>query len=637
MARDDRDGPPLWRHVSFLLMWSSVAASGFGDRLIQLAAWSMLGVGLPGADASSIQAGVAFFFFLPYVVIGPAAGWLADTLPRKWIMLFCDEARAAVLMTAFVLAPVGVTAAIPGDHHWKVYCIIAAVGGLAAVFSPAKAATIPQIVPVAQLQSANAIVLGIAVIASLIGFAAGGPLIERGSIRTGLLVAMGSYAVSGTFFAFLRLRRHVATIANQERSQLRRLADAARYVRDHRPIWQLIGLSVLFWAAATVLMAAIAALCKTRYDISQNQLISHTATMMASLGAGMLCSSLWVAWANTRRESMWFAMIGLLLAGAFMVGMGASRSYPVGLVLSFGTGFFGNTAMICVATMTQLIAPDYIRGRVFGVRDLFNTTSAVLVNLWIWRLSQADQYMVGVLYVVAGTLTVVAASGLYHQITTGPFPERTTNVAWRLCRAYTLVWHRLRWMGRENVPTTGPVILAPNHTTGIDPLLVQAVVPRRVHWVMLRRYRYRILAPLWRILRPIAVDQNGSDLSQLRQMLRHLNDHQMIGIFPEGGAQRENRILKPFQEGIGLLARRSEATIVPIWIEGTPQLKHMLGHFLKPSRSTVVFGRPFKPRKSMSHQQITDELRRRMLELAQGINPAMPPVPPPGQAVPEAG
>ena len=69
-----------------MLMWSSVAASGFGDRLIQLAAWSMLGVQLAGADASSIQAGVSFFFFLPYVVLALFAGWLADTLPRKWIM-----------------------------------------------------------------------------------------------------------------------------------------------------------------------------------------------------------------------------------------------------------------------------------------------------------------------------------------------------------------------------------------------------------------------------------------------------------------------------------------------------------------------------------------------------------------------
>jgi len=612
--RADRTTTPLWRNTSFGLMWTSAAASGFGDRLIQLAAWSMLGVSLAGADASSIQAGVSFFFFLPYVILGPAAGWLADTLPRKWILLFCDEARAALLLLALLLVPDGTVAALGLEHHWKVFAIIAAVGVWAAVFSPAKAATIPQIVSVQQLQSANAIVLGIAVIASLIGFAIGGPLIQKVSLSAGLIVAIVSYAVSGSFFAFLRLRRHEATIVSDKPSELHRFLNAMVYVRRHHRVGQLILLSMIFWAAATVLMAAIAALCKTRYGISDETVISHTATMMAAMGAGMLFSSLCIAWANSRRESMWVAMAGLFFTGLFMIAMAVNRSYNIGLLLSFGTGLCGNTAMVCVATMTQSITPDYIRGRVFGIRDLFNTTSAVLVNLWIWQLPHADQVMIVVLYAVASTLAMFAGWGLWLQMTSGPF-YRSANVAWRLCRAYTLVWHRLQWIGRENVPSQGPVILAPNHTTGLDPLLVQAAVRRPIRWVMFRGYQFRLLGPLWRILQPVVMQDTGNGIKQLREMVRRLADDQVLGLFPEGAAQRTNRQLKPFQQGIGLLARRSGAIIVPVWIEGTPQTQNMLWHFLKPSRSTVVFGKPFKPDETMSHQQVTDELRRRMVVL----------------------
>ncbi len=612
----DRDTPPLWRNRSFLLMWSSVAASGFGDRLIQLAAWSMLGVHLVGSDASSIQAGVSFFFFLPYVILGPAAGWLADTLPRKWLMLFCDEARAAVLGLAFVLVPAGAVTAIPSDHHWKVFAIIAGVGALAAFFSPAKAATIPQIVPVRQLQPANAIVLGIAVIASLIGFAIGGPIMEQWSVRAGLGVAIVSYSVSGTFFAFMHLRPHRGEPIGERPSQLQRLIDAVRYVRHHRPIWQLIGLSVLFWAAATVTLAAIAALCKTRYGLPEDAVIAHTATMMAVMGAGMLASSFWVAWVNARRESAWFAMIALLIAGALMVVMALNRSYHVGLVLGFAVGFWGNAAMICVSTLTQSIAPDYIRGRVFGVRDLFNTLSAVIVNGLIWRLPRADQYMVGVLIFVAGVLVLVAGWGLWREITSGPESSRTLNGLWRLCRAYTLVWHRLRWVNRHNVPTQGAVILAANHTTGLDPLLIQAAVPRTVRWIMLRSYQTPWLGPLWRRLQPIAVEQDGKDTTQLREIIRRLHEGQAVGIFPEGGAQRGNRQLKPFQPGVGLLAKRSQAMVIPIWIHGTPQAQHMLWHFLRPSRSVIVFGQPIALEKSMTHEQVADTLRQRMLQLS---------------------
>lgn len=617
---------PLWRNTSFMLMWSSVAASGFGDRLIQLAAWSMLGVHVAGTDAASVQAGVSFFFFLPYVVLGPAAGWLADTLPRKWLMLFCDEARAGVLLLACLLAPAGAAAAVGTEHHWKVFFIIASVGVLAALFSPAKASVIPQIVPTRHLQPANAIVLGLAVIASLIGFQIGGPIIEQQSVRSALMVGALSFGVSGLFFAFLKPRPHTGHPIRHRPSQVERFIEAVRYVRQHRPIWQLIGLSVVFWSASMVLLAAIAALCKTAYGVDESRVISHTTTMMAMLGAGMLASSLCVAWANSRRESAWFVMLALAIAGLCMLGVAVSRQYTVSLVLVFATGFWGNAAMICVATLTQSIAPDYIRGRVFGVRDLLNTLSAVLVNLAIWRLPDADQYMVTTLYVVAGTLTVIALVGLVRQLISGPLETAGQNLLWRVCRAYVLVWHRLQWVGRQHIPERGRVILAANHTTGLDPFLIQAVVRRPIAWVMLRHFRYRMLEVIWRIVQPITVEEGGNQVGQLRQMLRALNDDTVLGIFPEGAAQRDNRELKAFQPGIGLLAKRSGAAIVPIWITGTPRARHLLWHFFKPSRSTVIFGPAVHIDPGLTAQQVTDLLRQLMLDLSHlcGHEPQQP-------------
>ena len=111
-------------------------------------------------------------------------------------------------------------------------------------------------------------------------------------------------------------------------------------------------------------------------------------------------------------------------------------------------------------------------------------------------------------------------------------------------------------------------------------------------------------------------------MAQLRQMVRQLGNDEVLGLFPEGAAQRAHRQLQPFQQGIGLLARRSGAVIVPVWIDGTPRTQNMLWHFLKPSRSTVVFGKPFKPEKTMSHQEVTDELRRRMVKLSDTLKAA---------------
>ncbi len=609
----ERKPLPLWRNFNFQILWLSVAAAGFGDRFIHIAAWSMLGYYVTGSQGASITAGVSFFFFLPYVILGTPAGWLADTLPRKWIMFSCDQGRAIVLFTAMALAPAGALVALPVEHHWKIYALVAAVGALAAIFSPAKAATVPQVVPANQLQPANAIVLGIAVIASLIGYVIGERIIRESSVKVGLKFGGAVFVVSGMLFAFLRLPKR-ETADRPERGEFRRMIDAATYTIQHKPVFDLTLLTVLFWAAANAFLAAIAALCKSRYNYPEG-----TATMMAVLGSGMLASSVWVAWINARRESSWFAMLNIILSGIAIFAVSLSRSYGLGLVLAFAVGFFGNAAMIIVATLTQSIAPNYIRGRVFGVRDFISTASAVVVNLVIWLLPDADIWMVPALYVLAALLIFVGARGLWSQISRGPLPDPSTNIFARIDRSYALVWHRLKWIGRENVPTTGPVILAANHTAGVDPFLMQAAVPRLIRWVMLDTYRYRFANVLWNAINPIAITHSAGDLSKLRRVLEALTAGGVVGLFPEGGIQPSDRELQPFQPGIAMLAVRSGAVIVPVWIDGTPISRRMLWHFVMPSRSRVIFGKPYKPDPQQDYHAIVDDLRQRMLDLANSM------------------
>lgn len=615
---DARGTTPLWRNLNFVLMWSSVAASGFGDRLIQLASWALLGMEDQSIEASSIQAGVYFFFFLPYLLFSPLGGWLADTLPRKWIMLACDEGRGLLLLWAMVLVPAGAAVVLPAGHHWKVYGLIFAVGVLAAVFSPTRNATIPQIVPTRHLQSANAIVLGIAVIASMIGLFVGSRIIKNWSVQGGLLVGVLLYMVSGTFFAFLRIRRQPPVAPERRSGQVERLKQAFVYIRTHRPVLELVLVNMLFWSAAHVLLAAIAGLCKSdrHYAIEADQLLARITDMQGLVGLGMLASSLWVAWLNTRRESNWLAMASLLLAGVCMLLMGLIPSYAIGLGLAVLAGFFGNTAMICVATLTQSLTPNYVRGRVFGARELLSTALAVAINFVVWRLPNADRWIVPVMYGCAALLGAVALRSLWRQLTRGPHAQRAVNFCWRIDRAYTLIWHRLRWIGRHHVPASGPLIVAANHTTALDPFLIQATIPRLVRWLMLTKHRFRLAAPLWRAIRPITLDRDQGDVAQIRRVLRALAAGEVVGIFPEGGLQRTHRALQPLHAGIGLMARRSRAPIVPVWIHGTPRVGSMLWQLLRPSRCTVTIGRPYQPDVTARPEAIAEDLRRRLLDLA---------------------
>jgi 1-acyl-sn-glycerol-3-phosphate acyltransferase len=212
---------------------------------------------------------------------------------------------------------------------------------------------------------------------------------------------------------------------------------------------------------------------------------------------------------------------------------------------------------------------------------------------------------------------VLAAIVLVRLGMRGPMPEPALNLICRLVRVYARLWHGLRVIGAEHIPRTGPVLLASNHTTGLDPMLLQSPCPRPIRWVMLTEWRFAILEPLWRLIEPITLDRDQRDIARIRQIVRRLETGEVVAFFPEGGLQRDTRQLNPFHPGIAMVAKRSHAPIVPAFIEGTPRRRNMLWHFLQPSRSRVTFGQPYRPDPTWSRQQILDDLKQRIEALAE--------------------
>ena len=633
---NQRSATPLWRNLNFQLMWTSVAASGFGDRMIELAAMPLLGVIAVRPEAADKIAAVYFWYFLPWIFITPVGGWLADTLPRQWILLACDESRALILLAACLMVPAGIATGSldPGlmralePHHGRVYLVLALVGAFACIFSATRNALIPQLVPSGQLGPANGIVLGIGVVASLIGYL-GGKVMERDSIRMGIEVACGAFAVSGLFFAFMRPRLRTGMETDRLLGQWTRMRHAAAYIHRHRPIRDLVLLNALVWSMAMVVAPAIGSLCYINYGIQGEHWLWSFSKLNMGLGIGMMASALLISFMNVRREAPIVILLGLLTVSLWLVLLACNRSYPLGLVLAFLIGVSGGIAMIGVATLTQAICPNYILGRVTGLREVLSNFASVAVNLVIWqlpwlramnpRVPQADPILIFLLYPLAVVLALVALRGLWMRTSRGPMDTALANILWRLCRLYSTVWHRLRWIGAQHIPRQGPIILASNHTTGLDPTLIQAALARKVTWVMLTSYRFRGLGFLWRTLRPITLNPAGGDVAGVREIVHRLKADEAVGLFPEGGLQRTERQLQALAPGIAMVAVRGHAAIVPVWIDGTPRHQYMLWHFLFPSRSTVVFGKPYMPDPALSYQEITDDLRRRMLELSQQV------------------
>ena len=163
------------------------------------------------------------------------------------------------------------------------------------------------------------------------------------------------------------------------------------------------------------------------------------------------------------------------------------------------------------------------------------------------------------------------------------------------------------------MPSEGGVILASNHTVAIDPFLIQCACPRFVRWVMWDQFKLWVLWPLWWMTRPIEVSLDGSDGTRVRKMIKAVNRGDVLGLFPEGGLQRDRRELQEFEAGVAIVARRTGAPVVPVWISGTPRVKLMLWHVLLPCCAEVKFGKPFVVDGEMETEAALALIREKML------------------------
>ncbi|MCA9741122.1 1-acyl-sn-glycerol-3-phosphate acyltransferase [candidate division KSB1 bacterium] len=151
---------------------------------------------------------------------------------------------------------------------------------------------------------------------------------------------------------------------------------------------------------------------------------------------------------------------------------------------------------------------------------------------------------------------------------------------------------RIRTIGLDNIPRTGPAIIASNHSAGVDPFVIGCKMPRVCYYLAKKElFDNYFLGSLLKFLRAIPVDRFGQSISGVREIKRALDAGKLILLFPEGTRSRDGSIKKP-KEGVGMLACTAKAVVIPTYIEG---LLHQKPSFFKRPVVTVSFGKPIDP------------------------------------------
>ena len=225
------------------------------------------------------------------------------------------------------------------------------------------------------------------------------------------------------------------------------------------------------------------------------------------------------------------------------------------------------------------------------------------------------ELVVWAILVLISLLLVGLLSRWIHDNPSGDFES---GVLYRVGRLYVRLVHRLKVNGQDHIPNTrapGPLIVIANHTAGIDPILIQSVCPFEIRWIMAHDMREPRLEWFWRWKKIIFVSRGEQQSMGLRRALDHLKLGGVLGIFPEGGLERPPQQILPFYPGLGLLVRKSGARVLPVFIDGTPQVDPAWASLWHPSHSSVTFSPPT----TLCHlpaAEISTTLRQQFLDLS---------------------
>lgn len=146
--------------------------------------------------------------------------------------------------------------------------------------------------------------------------------------------------------------------------------------------------------------------------------------------------------------------------------------------------------------------------------------------------------------------------------------------------------------GLDNVPKDGPVILAPIHVSYIDPMLVGCTSPRALRFMAKEELFKGILGWFLRSVGSFAVKRGGADSSAIRYAMQTLEEGNALMLFPEG-TRSDGVTMGAIQSGVGMMAKKTGAQVVPIGIGGTVKMLPRDRKSLKRARLTIIYGKPF--------------------------------------------
>lgn len=561
--------------------------------------------------AESIVAAGVVMLVLPFILLGGVAGWLADRFSKRTVIVVCKGAELAVIVLGVF--------AILQSNIYALFLVLFLMGSHSALFAPAKLGAIPEIVRPNLISAANAVLGLVTVVAIVLGTKVAYALFEF-SRPLGLtpwwpsaMVLIG--VASCGWLSSMLIRRLPAAAPDRhfEWNLIAQLFGELRALFSIRPLTRVALGSAFFWAIASLAQVTTDVFGSKVLGLSINDIGSLMGTLALGTAIGNVLAGIWSR-GRIELGLVPLAALGMVLSATLL---SVAHDYYFAAFCMVLLGVSGGLFVVPLDSYLQRYSPEHSRGSILAASNVL-TFTGMLLSAGLFALLQmplgADRSPLlgprGIfLFAAALTVPVMMYALLALPVATIRF------VAWLLSSTI----YRVKLIGHENIPSTGGVVLAPNHVSLADGVLLGVATERPIRMMIYADYyEWWPVKRLFSLVGAIPIMPGGkrSVIEAIKTAREALRNGEVVCIFPEGGLSRTGQVMG-FQPGLLSILKGSDAKVVPVYLgglwgsifslKGGRYFGNLPQHL--PYRVQFVFGQPL--------ENVTDiELvRRRVIEL----------------------
>ncbi|MEZ9674229.1 MFS transporter [Vibrio lentus] len=510
----------------------------------------------------------AGLFILPFFLFSALAGVLADKYEKSWFI-------RKVKLLEVVIMSLGAIGFIY-ESYAILLLLLFLMGTQSAFFGPVKYALLPQQLESKELVSGNALVETGTFLAILIGTLGAGIIASEENSKLIAAVCIVTFAVLGYLASYfipeapsnapdLKVKWQPITLTRQT------LAIA----KKDRPTFQALMAISWFWFLGATYLTQFPNFTKVYLNGTESAVAFLLALFSVGIAIGSLaCDKL----SNHRIEigivpigSLGISIFGFLMAvsipealpdfDSFKSFVSYSELWPLFAYLLL-LGMSGGIFIVPLYSLMQFRAKPTERAQVIAGLNIYNSLfmvgSAVLGIIFLSVLQLSIPQLFALL-AVGNTLVMFA---LFYQVPIYAFRFFTWVV--------THTMYRVKHKNLHNLPEKGGALIVCNHVSYMDALLLSAVCPRLIRFVM--EEDYAKLPPLRRFLKragviPISATNRSSIRNAFKEVERALHEGHIVCIFPEGKLTSDGEVAE-FMRGMELIIRRSPVPVIPMALKG---------------------------------------------------------------------